>query len=430
MARLCRVAAVAAICATAADLQVLDEDLRCGPRSPCVLRVRAQGGHLQRVHAKAADASQAGTFESNSVFAPADAVAAITLKLNEGAAVNGASIPIDIHFTSDGKAGSAKKARLTVEAAASELVVFDSKPVYILAKRNPLGAASGVAGQLTVRSPAPLTRCPEAAGADVYRTSGDERYALEDGSITAGVTGTASSCRLSIAVSLPPGNYTSAGGAAYLRAGSGKDIAVPILIRIKDNWGWPLTVLILGHAVMWSVRLWMGQIRPRRLNQSALLRLSEELRLFEARVGDPAPESRETIRGIKVKLAGARRLNEDGDAAAAARTVAEARSMLDGLSGAPVRMSAVAVEAADAPAPGFMGRVRSAGDLIAAWDLPVELVAMAISILIGSGLFANATQFGTYEDYLKVFLFGFGISTSTQGFLAVLGQIRPAVAVE
>jgi hypothetical protein len=418
-------------CALGADLELLDEEVRCDPQKPpCLLRVRATGGHLQEVVARQAATAQALMVESNQIFAPQGQTVALTLAIKKEALPSGSrhEIPLEVHFKSAGKPGQSKKARLVIDLAAPSLNVFEGKPVAVRAVRPIFGIASGAATVL-VRTAEGLTQCPAIQGVEFYRTVGEERYAMQPESHGIRIDQSAG-CALVLAFALPPGNYTTAGGAVYLRAaGFTTDTPVSLVIRIKDYWWWPLIALIAGHLVMWAIRLWVSRLRPRHLNHSRILRMNEDLRLLELQMGSLSEEDRDRIRKFKAKLAQAGRLNDEGDAAAADALLQEAQTILDSLGVEQVR--AVKREAhPPEPPPGRLGFVtrpiRRLGTLIVQWDLPVEFVAMAISILLGAQLFANADRFGTYEDYLKVFLFGFGISTTTQGFLAVLGQLKPS----
>ena len=63
-------------------------------------------------------------------------------------------------------------------------------------------------------------------------------------------------------------------------------------------------------------------------------------------------------------------------------------------------------------------------------DFLVESAALAISLLLGAAMYFEADRFGTYTDYLKLFLFAFGISTTTQGFGTVLDRLKSGKSAE
>jgi hypothetical protein len=429
MRRLAFIIAVTAATVLGADLDIVDSEIRCDFEKPCILRVQARGGHLREVHVEPVDKAQA--IESNKVFAPDGVLTALTLTLKDKSAVGQQDIPLDIHFLADGKPGPPKRARLIVGSAAPTLSVFEGKPVAIRAVREVFTPAVGQA-RVQVRASKALAACPQVSGTDLYRTEDEERYALADGTHEATIDTSKPGCSMNVAVELPAGNYTAAGGTVYLKApGSDQEVGIPILIRIKDRSVFPLCVLILGHLVMWALRLWVGQIRPLHLNNTRMLELTEDLRQFELNAAPLSDADLAQVLKLKAVLARARRLNDTGDTAAVAPLLDQVTTTLDTLTNGAVsaRMVQSRVQnVQNIPSGGnVVGRqFRRLGALIVRWDLPVEFVAMAISILLGAQIFASAARFGTYEDYLKVFLFGFGISTSTQGFLAVAGQLKPS----
>jgi len=276
---------------------------------------------------------------------------------------------------------------------------------------------------------------PRLVASEFHRMVGEDLYALTGALQEPVLGGEAGIFPFRAGISLPSGNFTAASGNLWFRSPDGSLLKVPLQLRIEDTMYFPLLVLIAGHGAVWMLRR-LTEGRPRKLVQLRLLQIEQDLRVYE-RDHTPLPDAEQKlIRDIRAHVATGRRLLEQLDIPAASEAATRAESALQGLGNGARTESAVRVTPAAAPAALSQAEqrieiIRRLARAIRRNDLLVELVAMAISILLGAQLYTESDRFGTYSDYLKILLFAAGISTSTQGFSNVLTRLQskqPAAA--
>lgn len=134
---------------------------------------------------------------------------------------------------------------------------------------------------------------------------------------------------LIISTTLPVG-VTS--GSATLRVNgpdvkAGNDVAVQVYV--KDALFWPLLVVLIAVVVSYWIHRWVQSGRSAAINLANLTELADDLLNLELLKAGALDQ--QVVREIRRALSEATRLQERGDVAAAATTIAAARKKLDDL---------------------------------------------------------------------------------------------------
>jgi hypothetical protein len=425
--------ALLAVNAMAAELIVTEPEKTCSLEevgaAKCLLQLKATGATYLGVKGRVAEGPAAAKLTTNELAVPDGGTAVLTVKVADGT-FSGAG-PHVVTVLIDSRIGKTaqtpKRAQLTIQGTDSPFTVFNGRPVTLLFTRQWLREPE--TGISFVLRSAETARKPRFVSSEFYRTVGEENYILDGLVKDASIDGDAKALPFSATVRLPRGNYNSAAGSLIFQTANGKDFVVQLLCRIKDDWPLPVAALIAGHLFILLVRRWSQVERPAKVLLLRMLTVLEAVRAFELANPTPADNDKLRLRQIKTLIASARRNLELRKLDQASRQVEQADNLLHAMEGLPGLAPATTQESGALPREqsagirGLVGQIRLA-------DLLVELAALTISLLLGAAMYFEADRFGTYSDYLKLFLFAFGISTTTQGFSSVLAQFKGAAPEE
>jgi len=211
----------------------------------------------------------------------------------------------------------------------------------------------------------------------------------------------------------------------------GSETTVKLEAVIRDHWFWAFLVVLLGTLFSYLALDWESIRRPMLLLKVEAERIEEAARLIQRQY----PDRSQALEEVYKALRDARHFIDLLDEAKAKQQIDAAQNKLNQISGpaqvAPPSiplMSVLGYRLFQSPLQNLRALVAApTEDLmirrIRVYDQLLRLLAVLIVTLLGLQAVYQNQPFGGW-DYIKAFIWGFGIDQTVKGFGPVLSKLR------